>query len=194
MTIDSAVIETAADEQLVQMYKNGEVAAFDELYNRYKYIIKAASHSFYLVGGDNDDLLQEGFLGLLKAVNEFNGKSSFKNFAYICIRSKMLTAIKSAHSIKNQPLNGYISIYGSSVELNKLFGNDPEEQLIKSENTGELIEKINKRLSKFEIIVFKGYLEGLSYTEIGARLGKDPKSIDNALQRIKKKISSINQQ
>lgn len=179
------------DEQLVDIYKKGEQGAFEELYDRYKKIIKAGARSFYLVDGDHDDLLQEGVLGLLKAVDNFNGKSSFKSFAYICIRSKMLNAIKKSNSNKNKPLNTYVSIYGSSVELDKLLYDNPEDTLISKENSLEFIQEVNSKLSKFEIIVFNMYLEGLSYTEIGAKLSKTPKCIDNALQRIKNKLNKI---
>lgn len=180
-----------SDEKLVELYRSGASGAFDELYGRYKYLINGAARSYYLSGGDKDDLLQEGFLGLLKAAETYNGKSSFKNYAFLCIRSKIITAVKSAQSYKNKPLVGYVSIYGSSIELNKLLYDDPENKVIDGENSAELIEKINKKLSKFEIIVLKLYLEGLSYTEIGAKLKKEPKSIDNALQRVKKKIETL---
>lgn len=179
------------DEKLVELYKNGDCSAFEELYVRYKYVITAASRSFYLSGGDKDDLCQEGFLGLLKAADTYNGNSSFKSYAYLCIRSKILTAIERASSKKNKPLCGYVSIYGQSTELNRLFGGDPEEKIINDESASEFMDKVYKKLSKFEIIVLNYYLDGLTYTEISLKLGKDPKCIDNALQRIKKKISQI---
>lgn len=179
------------DEKLVELYKNGDCSAFEELYMRYKYVITAASRSFYLSGGDKDDLCQEGLLGLLKAADTYNGNSSFKSYAYLCIRSKILTAIERASSKKNKPLCGYVSIYGQSTELNRLFGGDPEEKIINDESASEFMDKVYKKLSKFEIIVLNYYLDGLTYTEISLKLGKDPKCIDNALQRIKKKISQI---
>lgn len=179
------------DEKLVELYKGGDSNAFDELYVRYKYIIVAASRSFYLSGGDKDDILQEGFLGLLKAVDTYNGKSSFKSYAFLCIRSKIITAIKNSYSNKNKPLQGYVSIYGCSTELNRLLGDDPEEKIINDEAASEFMAKVRKILSKFEIVVLNLYLDGLTYTEISKKLGKDSKCIDNALQRIKKKISAI---
>jgi len=184
-------MKNLSDEQLVELYKQGDQSAFEEIHGRYKQIIKSASRSFFLAGGDYDDVMQEGFLGLLKAVNTFNGKSSFKNYAYLCIRSKIFSAIKSAQSTKNKPLNGAISLYGSSVELDKLLHEDPEAAYIADERVNETVARINSKLSKMEIIVFSGYMQGLSYTEIGKRMGKDAKSIDNALQRIKKKISEL---
>ncbi len=183
--------KTISDEELVKMYRGGNAAAFDELYERYKYVLKAASHSFYLAGGDNDDLMQEGVLGFLSAVNGYNGKSMFKTYAYCCIRSKILNAVRNSQSIKNRPLNGYVSIYGTSPELKKLFEYDPEQQLINDENANELLNDIQNVLSKFEFSVFQNYLYGLSYTEIGEKMGKDPKCIDNALSRIKRKISLV---
>lgn len=179
------------DEKLVELYKSGESAAFDELYFRYKYVIVAASRSFYLSGGDKDDLLQEGFLGLLKAVDTYNGKSSFKSYVYLCIRSKMITAIKKSLNGKNRAMCGYVSLYGQSTELSRLFGTDPEEKIINDENAREFMDKVRSKLSKFEIVVLNYYLDGLTYTEISTKLGKDPKCIDNALQRIKRKISQI---
>ena len=144
-----------------------------------------------LSGGDKDDLLQEGFLGLLKAVDTYNGKSSFKSYVYLCIRSKMITAIKKSLSGKNRPMCGYVSLYGQSTELSRLFAAGPEEKIIDEENASEFMEKVRSKLSKFEIIVLNYYLDGLTYTEISKKLGKEPKCIDNALQRIKKKISQI---
>ncbi len=181
-----------SEEKLVDLYKSGDSLAFDELYGRYKRIINAAARSYYLGGGDKDDLLQEGFLGLLKAAETYDCTiGRFKTYAYICIRSKLISAVKSAKSYKNKPLVDYVSIYGPSTELNKLLSDDPENALIDSENSAEFIENINKKLSKLEIIVLKLYLEGLSYAEISARVGRDSKSVDNAMQRIKKKIEAL---
>ncbi len=181
-----------SEEKLVELYKGGDSSAFDELYGRYKHIINAAARSYYLGGGDKDDLLQEGFLGLLKAAETFDGTiGHFKTYAYICIRSKIISAVKSAKSYKNKPLVDYVSIYGPSTELNKLLCDDPEDALIDGENSAEFVQNINKKLSKLEIVVLKLYLEGLSYAEIGARVGRDAKSVDNAMQRIKKKIEAL---
>ena len=180
-----------SDEQLVELYKAGDGNAFDELLGRYKQLIMSAGRSFFFAGGDYDDVMQEGFLGLLKAANTFNGKSSFKSYAYLCIRSKIFNAIKSSQSAKNKPLNSAISIYSGSVELDKLLYDDPEKAFIADESVNEKIALINSKLSKMEILVFNYYMQGLSYTEIGRRMGKDYKSIDNALQRIKKKISEL---
>lgn len=184
-------MKTFSDEQLVELYRAGNEGAFEEICRRYKQVIMSAGRTFFLAGGDYDDVNQEGFIGLLKAVNTFNGKSSFKNYAYLCIRTNILTAVKSAQSAKYKPLNGAISLYGSSIELDKLFYEDPEQALIEDERVKEILVKINSKLSKMEIIVFNYYLQGLSYTEISERMGKDAKSIDNALQRIKKKISEL---
>lgn len=181
-----------SEEKLVELYKNGDSAAFDELYARYKRIINAAARSYYLGGGDKDDLLQEGFLGLLKAADSYDSaRGGFKTYAYVCIRSKIISAVKSAKSYKNKPLIDYVSIYGPSTELQKLLSDDPEDKLIDGENSAEFIQAINKKLSKLEIIVLKLYLEGLSYAEIGERVGRDGKSVDNAMQRVKKKIEAL---
>lgn len=183
--------EHIADEELVQLYKSGTADAFNELYKRYKYVIVAASRYFYLSGGDKDDVLQEGLIGLFKAVDGYNGKSSFKSYAYLCIKHTVLSAVKTASSNKNKPLRDYVSIYGTSSDLNRLLGGDPEEKVIDDENSSEFMDKLVGKLSKFEREVLDLYLDGLNYSEISTAVGKSEKSIDNALQRIRKKIFKI---
>lgn len=180
-----------SDEKLVELYKSGDGDAFNELYARYKYVIIAASRYFYLSGGDKDDVLQEGLIGLFKAVDGYNGKSSFKSYAYLCIKHTVLTAVKSSLSNKNKPLRDYVSIYGTSSELNSLLGGDPEEKVIDDENSNEFMDMLGKKLSKFEKEVLGLYLDGLNYAQISETLNKSEKSIDNALQRIRKKISRM---
>lgn len=178
-----------SDDQLIALYKQGQDGAFNSLYDRYKYMIKSCARSFFLVGGDNEDLIQEGVIGLLKAVNGYNGTNAFSTYAYTCVKNALLSAVSKAQSAKNKPLNYSVSIYSDTVELNPAI--DPEEEIIGKESADELIKKINEKLSSFEITVLKLYLNGLSYLEIGEKLNKQPKSIDNALQRIKRKISNI---
>lgn len=178
-----------SDETLVKLYKEGDESAFEAIYERYKYVIKGAARSYYLSGGDNEDLLQEGLWGLLKAVESYDGKKGgFKNYAYNCVRSKMLSAVKKANSLKNKPLSGYVSIYAPNAEVEKLLCENPEDSMISKENSGEIINRIQENLSKYEKNVLKLYLEGFSYLEISEKIGKTPKSVDNALNRIKRKI------
>ena len=178
-----------SDIELIALFKGGQDEAFNELYERYKYMIKSCARSFFLVGGDSEDLMQEGVIGLLKAVNSYNGANAFSTYAYACIKNSLLSAVKKAQSFRNKPLNYSVSIYSNGLELTPTT--DPEEEFIGKESADELIQKINQNLSSFEITVLKLYFEGLSYVEIATKLNKEAKSIDNALQRIKRKISKI---
>lgn len=179
-----------SDNQLIDLYKGGDNGAFEVLYNRYKYMIRACSRRVFLVGGDSEDAMQEGVIGFIKAVNTFqqNGESSFSTYAYTCVKNSLLTAVTKAQSTKNRVLNQSVSIYDNAFELDPV-ALDPEQQVIIREDAHELTLKINQALSGFEITVLKLYLEGLSYIEIAEQLDKSSKSIDNALQRIKRKIS-----
>lgn len=179
-----------SDEQLIDLYKSGKVDVFETIYARYKNMIRSSARRFYLVGGDNEDLMQEGVIGLLNAVNTFNGSTSFSTYAYTCIKNAMLSAVFSAQSKKNVPLNSSVPITSVTDEFLNLYL-DPEDEVIGKESEKELMQKITAELSSFEITVLKLFLEGLSYLEISQKLNKQPKSIDNALQRIKRKISNI---
>ena len=178
-----------SDEKLIELYLSGNDEAFNVIYSRYKYMIRGCARSFFLTGGDNDDLLQEGMLGLLKAVRTFNGKSSFSSYAYTCVHSALLNAVKADNTTKHKPLNAAISIEDNPED--RLVIANPEELIIGKESELELKQKIAAALSTFEITVLKCFMEGLSYVEIGEKLNKTPKSIDNALQRIKRKIMQI---
>ena len=179
-----------SDEQLVARYRNGEVIVFEVIYERYKNMIRSCARRFFLVGGDHEDLMQEGVIGLLNAVNTFNGSSVFSTYAYTCIKNAMVTAINRDQSKKNAPLNSSVPITAETDEFLNLYL-DPENEIIARENERELMQKILSQLSSFEVTVLKLFLQGLSYLEIGKKLNKQPKSIDNALQRIKRKISNI---
>lgn len=179
-----------SDELLVQKYKDGEVAVFEIIYAKYKNMIKSCARRFFLVGGDNEDLMQEGVIGLLNAVNTFNGKTQFSTYAYTCIKNAVITAVNRAQSQKNKALNSSVSIHTITDELFNLY-RDPEDEVIGRESANELMQNIENALSDFEITVLKLFIDGLSYTEIGERLNKTPKSIDNALQRIKRKINEV---
>lgn len=189
-------VSELTEEQLVARSKESE-ECIEELLSRYKQTIQAIARRYFLSNGDVEDLIQEGNLGLVKAVKSYNGSVPFKNYAYICINSMMLTAIKKSQNKKNMPLANYISLSGSesddvdknAIMLDESF--DPEQTYINTEDKNELIEKIKNSLSKMEYEILVLYLEGCSYIEIAKKTGKNNKSIDNAIQRIKNKVRVI---
>lgn len=192
--------ETNADEMLVAKAKIGDVVSQELLINKYKGFVRAKSKSYFLIGGDHDDIVQEGMIGLYKAIRDFNSEklSSFRAFAELCVTRQIITAIKTATRQKHGPLNSYISLdkplYDEESERTLLdvvcvskFSN-PEELLINREAFSDIEEKINEILSDFEQCVLALYLEGKSYQEISMELNRHIKSIDNALQRVKRKM------
>ncbi len=185
------------DEELVKLYKEGNTALFDEICARYTPLIRSMTTMYFLVGCDKDDLEQEGLIGLFNAVTAYDfekhGASSFKTFAYHCIKRKMTNAVLGASSRKHMALNNSVSI-GSISEKEEGESISPEQDFIGNEDLLELISKIKKELSPFEIEVFDLLIDGLSYREIGEALGKKPKSVDNAIQRIKVKTKKFRRQ
>ncbi len=188
------------DEQLAVLAKAGDATASDELYHRYKNIVRGKARPYFLVGADRDDLIQEGMIGLFKAIRDFSDEknSSFRPFAEICITRQILTAIKQATRNKHKPLNSYDSLYesvyddGSEKQLMDMIESrtalDPEELYIKQELHESLMQTVEKSLTDYERAVLDGFLDGRSYSEIAAELGHSTKSVDNALQRIRKKL------
>lgn len=182
-----------SDAELLKLAKEKNSDAVCEIIGRYKNLIKHIIRSYYLVGGDYEDLLQEGYFGLYKAIETFNGKSVFKSYAYTCIKNRILSAIEKDNSNKNLPLNTSISleksdeVYGREEIQDNNF--NPEESYLGFEGEKELIEQIKSVLSPFEDKILDLYLEGYTYLEISERLNKNEKSIDNAIQRIRKKIA-----
>lgn len=189
-------LELLPDESLVEESRKGSAKATEILILRYKNLVKAVARSYFLAGADVEDLLQEGDIGLFKAIEAFNGTSSFKSFAYICVKSSVLTAIKKSNSNKNKPLNNYISfsgLDGADTDKSEIVidtGFDPETGYINKETESELESKIKSSLSAFEYKILSKYLQGYSYQEIGEDLSKPQKSIDNALQRIRRKLKT----
>ncbi len=175
------------DNQLIALHLQGDDEAFPEIMERYKELVKSISRSYFLVGGDNDDILQEGFLGLLKAVNTFDGErgASFKTFVYRCVSSSIQNAVKKSRSRGNMPLNDSVEL---SDELKLVSPFNPEEMLIVGEEGRVFEEGANAVLSELEFKILKYFLAGMTYEEIGKMTGKSAKSADNALQRIKKKL------
>ena len=188
------------DEELVRIAQAGDDAVQDYLLDKYKSLVRAKSRAYFLIGADSEDIIQEGMIGLYKAVRDFNGEknTSFRSFAELCVNRQMITAIKAATRQKHQPLNSYISlnkpVYEDETEqtymdlLQEGAFLNPETLLIGQENRNFLEDQLVKHPSGFETRVLMLYLQGRSYFEIARTLKKPEKSIDNALQRIKKKL------
>ena len=197
----------ATDEELILWYREGEQAAVDYIINKYKNLVKKKAGSMFLIGGDHDDLIQEGMLGMFKAVRDYDmGRDvSFYTFADLCVSRQMYTAVQASNRKKHLPLNTYISIYGQTWEEEKQEGDNcalvntlpsgqeknPEDMFLEQERLEVIEAAIEKELSVFEQQVFQLQLTGMNYVEIAKVLGRDEKSTDNALQRIKAKIRKI---
>ena len=182
------------DEELVEIAKvNGE--GLETIINRYKNMVNSFARSYFLADGDVDDLIQEGLVGLFKAVTTYNGKAKFCSHAYTCIKTSILTAVKKSNRLKNLPLVNYISLTGSTEDFgdktdiieDASFG--PEDTYINAETFRELTNTIEKSLSNYEFKILSLYLKGYSYEDIANKSEKSVKSIDNALQRIRKKLA-----
>ncbi len=196
--------ENLSDEELVELSVTGDKSATEYILDKYKNFVKAVVRMYFLVGADRDDVVQEGMIGLFKAIRDFDNtkQTSFKSFAEICVRRQVLTAIKNATRQKHMPLNSYISLSKPAYDdensedtlmdtLSVNESTDPEELFIGKENIEILGVKIEENLSKLEKEVLKMYLNGISYQEIASIMGRTPKSIDNALQRVKKKLEKF---
>ena len=191
------------DEELISLANQGDSIAEEHLINKYKKLVKMKARSYFLIGADTEDIIQEGMIGLYKAVRNFQYKkiSSFKAFAELCITRQIITAIKSATRQKHIPLNSYISlnrpIYNEDSDrtlldiVDNLSTNDPQDLFLDNEKLENLKERIKKILSDLERDVLEAYLEAKSYQEISDELGRHVKSVDNALQRIKRKLELI---
>lgn len=188
--------EQLTDEELIEKINAGENACMDVLIERYKRRVRNQARPLYLIGGDSDDLIQEGMLGLFKAIRDYRPEKSdsFEAFAVLCISRQLYTAIQAAGRLKHAPLNSYVEL---SPELGEhaegLKGKSPEELLIDQENIESLRAEILKVATPLEQEILTAYLSGQSYTEIAQRLNKEPKSIDNALQRIRRKLRRTNE-
>ena len=189
----SQKINELTDEDLSLLSKSGNSEAEDILMEQYKGYVRKLSHARYLVGGDSDDLIQEGMIGLMKAVRDYDPEkgASFKTFATLCIMRQQTTAIDSAVRKKNEPLNHSISIsseeWESAVRMMR-EQQSPEEILVSNESSMELLGHLKDILSPFENEVLELYLQEKGYREIAEELGKTPKIIDNAIQRIRIKV------
>ncbi|MGB9638863.1 MAG: RNA polymerase sporulation sigma factor SigH [bacterium] len=201
---DSSVLNESLDDlkdiELVMLAKKGNAKAISILINKYKNFVRSRSKSYFIVGADKEDIVQEGLIGLFKAIRDFNPdkKTSFRAFAELCIMRQIITAIKTATRQKHLPLNSYVSLNkpifednGERVMADVIASTrtcNPEEIYVALELTKSIKEKMKKYLSALESKVLAEYLKGLSYYEVAKNIGKHIKSVDNALQRIKRKI------
>ena len=192
-------VETSDSVALVAA-KAGDSAAMEQLLAKYRVLVRVRARSYFIVGGDRDDIIQEGMIGLYKAIRDFRPEkqTSFRVFAELCITRQIITAIKSATRQKHVPLNKYVSLNKPSFHddgertlidvLESPVSCDPQDILVKEEFLGIVRERMESDLSELESMVLALYLEGKSYSEMSTELARRNKSIDNALQRIKRKI------
>lgn len=192
--------QNKTDEDIVEEAKKGNTRAQEHLISKYENFVKAKSKSYFLIGADKEDIYQEGMIGLYKAIRDFKADklSSFKAFAELCVTRQIITAIKTATRQKHIPLNTYISLNKPIYEeesdrtlidvLSELKITDPEELLIGKEQIKYIEGEMEKVLSSLEMEVLQSYLDGKSYQEIACDLDRQAKSIDNALQRVKRKL------
>lgn len=201
MHIDSTCnFADMSDEDLVILSKQGNGTATDYIIEKYKNFVKSKARTYFLIGADKEDIIQEGMIGLYKAIRDYDSQrlSSFRGFAELCITRQIITAIKTATRQKHIPLNSYISLNKAAYDdesermlIDLISENEklnPEEIMITKERLGSVLKKMSSVLSKYEWKVMNLFLDGKSYVEIAKKLGKSEKSIDNALQRIKKKV------
>lgn len=193
-------MDMLSDEQLVELVHKGNSEALDFVIHKYRNFVRAKARSYFLIGADKEDIVQEGMIGLYKAVRDYKGDklSTFRAFAELCITRQIITAIKTATRQKHIPLNSYVSldkpIYDEESDrtlMDVLTGtkvSDPQELIINREQFTSIEGKVNELLSDLERRVLALYLDGRSYQEISEELNRHVKSIDNALQRVKRKL------
>ncbi len=186
------LVPRQTDESLVERAQAGDKQATEELLSRYAGLVRGRARGFFLVGGETEDLIQEGMIGLYRAVSEYRvdweGGMSFKNFAYLCVSRRIIDAVKASARKKNVPLNNYVSLFQSEWEMPV---SSPEDEVIRGEDRREFLQKMSKELSDFEFRVTVMYMDGLSCAEICEATGKEEKSVDNAIQRSKKKLQKL---
>src|SRR4051812_26599147 len=192
------------DHYLIALAKQGKPEAYDMIVRRYFGFVRLKASSYFLIGGDSDDLVQEGLVGLYKAVRDYRSdrESSFRNFAELCITRQIITAVKTSTRNKHTPLNEYVSFSQTPAAaggdgdptLDELLpgpsAHDPVNQVISTEELHSLVACLSSVLSELESSVLSLYLDGYSYESIGERLACDTKTVDNALQRVKRKVGT----
>ena len=191
-------LDQCSDETLCQLVAGGSREAEEALVTRYNRLVRTCARPFFLVGGDSEDLTQEGMVGLLKAVREYDAskEASFRTFAEICIRNRLYSVLRAAARDKHAALNQSVPLDTPFFDSNsytsgtsQLAQQNPEESLIDREHTAALLAGVRKQLSEFEAKILGYYLDGLSCREIAETVGKPPKSVDNAVQRIRRKVA-----
>lgn len=201
---DPTIYETETDEDIVQAIREGDLFALEYMMNRYKNFVRAKARTYFLIGADKEDIIQEGMIGLYKAIRDYQPErtSSFHTFADICVTRQIITAVKTSTRQKHLPLNSYVSLnkplFEEESEKNTLLDFmpskkvvNPEEIYIGQENLHIIEQSIREKLTPLERDVLLLYLEGLSYYDIANEMKRSIKSIDNALQRVKKKMEDI---
>ena len=201
LSLTTAPLIEMTDEDLVRRFQDGDQGALDVLISRYRRFARAKTRTYFLVGADADDVEQEGLIGLYKAARDYRSdrQTSFRAFAELCVTRQVISAIKAATRQKHQPLNRYVSISGvrgsddpseGAVEemLDDHRACDPADEIVSQEQIAAIRRSMAESLSTLEVEVLRLYVEGKSYNEIGTHLGRHVKSIDNALQRIKRKL------
>ena len=189
------------DEELIEQLRDGDEKIMDYILDKYKPLVRKKANAMYLIGGDTDDLIQEGMIGLFKAIRDYNKEkeSSFYHFAELCISRQLYTVVEASNRKKHAPLNSYVSLYSGTNEDGVVLADslttgameNPEQMMIDQENLVLFVERLKERLSKMECQVLDYYLAGLNYQQIALEMGKSPKTIDNALQRIKAKVKNV---
>ena len=203
LRLDATPLTDLPDDDLATRYQGGDVGSLETLLERYRRFVRAKARGYFLVGADFDDIEQEGMIGLYKAVRDFRSdrQASFRAFAELCITRQIITAIKTATRQKHQPLNQYVSIssvrgsdddseHNVEILLDDHRAADPAEEVVSCERLDTIRRSMAEMLSGLEVDVLRLYVEGRSYQEIGEQLGRHVKSIDNALQRIKRKLET----
>jgi len=198
--IDQTTFSCQTDEEVVNAAKNGNVEALEFLINKYKNFVRAKARTYFLIGADREDIIQEGMIGLYKAIRDYrcDRQASFRAFAEICVTRQIITAIKTATRQKHIPLNSYISLNKPVFEedsertlaevMTTGKASNPEDLFINQENLLDIESTMHRILSPLEQKVVNLYLEGKSYVEIAQQLDRHVKSVDNALQRVKRKL------
>ena len=195
---DVSELERQPDEALCLLAAAGNRLAEETLVTRYNRLVRTCARPFFLAGGDSEDLTQEGMVGLITAVREYDAgkEASFRTFAEICIRSRLYSVLRASARDKQQPLNQSLSLDDSHFDSNPLTSGtsnlaqrNPEDFLIDREHTAALLSGVRKQLSEFEAKILGFYLDGLSCREIAKAVNKPPKSVDNAVQRIRRKVA-----
>ncbi len=196
-------LKNLSDEELQRLAVSGDRDAEERLVEKYSRLVRACARPFFLAGGDSEDLIQEGMLGLIYALRDYNpcGGASFKTYADLCIRRRIYSAIKSAAGSKHAPLNDYVPLEAPSFDgeplrtesiLHAAFRREPEDLLIDKERSDEILSDFAVHLSGLEAEIMGLYLKGLSYREIAKKINKPLKSVDNAVQRVRRKLAQLN--